>query len=82
MSVCVYNQEGLCHTPAITVGPHAECNAYNYGGSNGGFTELKSAIGACGAADCKYNEMLECRAPKIDVSSHSTHADCKTFEPK
>lgn len=82
MSVCVYNQKGLCHTPGITVGPHAECNTYSYGSSKGGFTDMKGAIGACAASECKYNEMLECRAPNIDVSSHSTHADCKTFEPK
>jgi len=82
MSVCMYNQKGMCHTPGITVGPHAECNTYNYAKSKGGFDEVSGAIGACAAADCKFNEQFECRAPNIDVSSHSVHADCKTFSPR
>ena len=28
MSTCAYNMDGACHTLAITVGPHAECNTY------------------------------------------------------
>ena len=37
MSTCAYNMDGACHTLAITVGPHAECNTYVHASSRGGF---------------------------------------------
>ncbi len=80
MESCTYNTGGLCHTLAIAVGPHAECNTYTHGSSKGGFNNANGGIGSCLAADCRFNERLECRAPEIDVSSHEIHADCETFE--
>jgi len=76
------NMDRLCHTLAITVGPHALCDTYIHGSSKGGFSDANGGIGSCLAADCKFNEQLECRAPEIDVSSHDKHADCETFELK
>lgn len=52
MSQCAYNMNALCHTLAITVGPHAECNTYNHGNSKGGFREIEGGIGACLASYC------------------------------
>ncbi len=80
MESCTYNMDGLCHTLAITVGPHAECNTYIHGSAKGGFNDANGGIGSCLAADCRFNERLECRAPEIDVSSHEKHADCETYE--
>jgi hypothetical protein len=37
MGSYAYNMDGLCHTLAITVRPHAECNTYVHGSSKGGF---------------------------------------------
>ena len=82
MESCAYNMDGLCHTLAITVGPHAECNTYVHASSRGGFSEVSGGIGACLAADCKFNDRLECSAPEIDVSSHDKHADCDAFEKR
>ncbi len=82
MENCAYNMDGLCHTLAITVGPHAECNTYIHASSRGGFNNVTGGIGACLATDCKFNKQLECSASKIDVASHDKHADCDTFKKK
>lgn len=82
MSTCAYNLEGCCHTLAITVGPHAECNTYVHASSRGGFPEVKGGIGACTASGCKFNDKLECQASKVDVAIDAKHADCKTFLAK
>jgi hypothetical protein len=82
MSKCAYNSEGSCHTPGITVGPHAECNTYVHHSSRGGFQEVKGGIGACLAASCKFNDKLECQAPAVNVTSDDKHADRSTFEKK
>ncbi len=76
---CAYNMNGLCHTLAITVGPHAECNTYVHASSRGGFDDANGGIGSCLASECKFNERLECGAPRINVASHDKHADCETF---
>ncbi|MBI2860405.1 MAG: DUF1540 domain-containing protein [Chloroflexi bacterium] len=80
-SICAYNQQNLCHTPGINVGPHAECHTYNYGNAKGGFPEMKGGIGACLASDCRFNQQLECKALHIDVVTHDSHADCRTYQP-
>jgi hypothetical protein len=82
MSICAYNKEGACHTPGITVGPHAECNTYVHHSSRGGFPEVKGEIGACLASSCKFNDKLECQAAEVDVTSDDKHADCATFQQK
>ncbi len=82
MATCVYNMSEVCHTPGINVGSHAECNTYTHGGSDGGFQEVKGAIGACLASDCTFNNLLECRAPDINVAIHNRHADCETFQAR
>lgn len=83
MVSCTYNTDRICHTLGINVGPHAECNTFLTNGSNkSGFKEAKGTIGACLAAECKFNDRLECRAPNIDVGSHAIHADCETFQSR
>ncbi|HXY73697.1 MAG TPA: DUF1540 domain-containing protein [Dehalococcoidales bacterium] len=79
MSTCAYNMSGTCHTPGITVGPHAECNTYVHASSRGGFPEVQGGVGACMASSCTFNDKLECKAQKIDVAVDEKHADCKTF---
>lgn len=81
MLSCVYNKDNRCHTPGITVGPHAECNTYRHASSRGGFAEVNGGVGACTAADCKFNDRLECKAPNIAVDTHNAHPDCKTYQP-
>ena len=82
MKTCAYNMDGLCHTLAITVGPHAECNTYVHASSKGGFGHVTAGIGACLASDCKFNDRLECQASRIDVVGHGKHADCETFQER
>ena len=80
MDSCAYNSKMQCHTKAITVGPHAECNTYVHASARGGFDELRGGIGSCLASDCSFNSSLECCAPSVEVSGHDKHADCTTFE--
>ncbi len=47
MSNCAYNQDHVCHTLAITVGPHAECNTFSHASPKGGFEEVNGGVGAC-----------------------------------
>ena len=82
MMKCAYNSDGLCHTLAITVGPHAECDTYVHASSRGGFLEVKGGVGACLASNCMFNENMECRARGIGVVAHDKHADCETFDPR
>ncbi|KCZ70848.1 protein of unknown function (DUF1540) [Candidatus Methanoperedens nitroreducens] len=83
MTACSYNMKNQCHTFAITVGAHAECDTLYYRAKRqGGIEETEGKIGACIASECKFNERLECQAGRIDVGSHEAHADCKTFEPR
>ncbi|MCR4393239.1 MAG: DUF1540 domain-containing protein [Dehalococcoidales bacterium] len=80
---CIYNMNNECHTLAINVGTHAECNTFYGSESNkSGFNEVRGGIGACLASDCKYNDKLECKAPNVNITAHNIHADCKTFTPR
>lgn len=82
MSACVYNQENRCTTMGITVGLHGECNTFNHGSAKGGIDDVNGGVGACLAADCMFNEKLECKVPKISVMVHDRHPDCATFKQK
>ena len=82
MSTCAYNKENRCHTLGITVGPHAECNTFRHASARGGFKEVYGGVGACSAADCKFNDQLECIASHIDLTAHNAHPDCKTFQAR
>ncbi len=77
---CAYNSSMLCHTMAITVGAHAECNTYVHASSRGGFDDVSGGVGSCQAMECKFNDRLECRAGEILVADHDKHADCATFQ--
>ena len=79
---CAYNKNRECHTPAITVGDHAECDTYVHASSRGGYADVTGAVGACHAMDCLFNDQLECHASQIDVANHDKHADCATYAKK
>ncbi len=81
MSTCVYNKDNRCHTLGITVGPHAECNTFSHASGRGGFDEVNGGVGACLAANCQFNDRLECKIQKISVVSHDRHPDCETYKP-
>lgn len=82
MTACTYNMQNICQTLGINVGPHAECNTFNYTAMKGGLKGVKGGVGACRASECKFNEMMECKAPEVNVAFHDQHPDCKTFQLK
>ncbi len=80
---CSYNTEKKCHAMAITVSgmKDAACDTYFRASSKDGVPDVTGGVGACKEYDCKFNRSLECNAPRIDVGTHTDHADCKTFSP-
>jgi hypothetical protein len=78
---CVYNKEGICHTPAITVGDNEPCcDTFSAMSQKGGYDEIVGGVGACKVADCAYNNSFECNASGIDVIITKGHPDCGTFK--
>lgn len=84
MTNCAYNGDKECHAMAITVGDDdcPMCDTFWKDGKKGGITEKTGIVGACRAADCVYNNALECNADGIHVSAHRKHPDCMTFREK
>lgn len=47
----------------------------------GGLDKVIAGVGACQAADCRFNKDLTCSAPAIRVGAQgSDAADCLTYE--
>ncbi len=87
---CSYNSNKQCRAMAITVGhpqpscdlAHPACDTYSPSARKGGVSDMKAGVGACKEDCCAFNEMLQCRAPGINVGLHSNHADCGTFKSR
>jgi hypothetical protein len=82
---CAYNESKKCHTMAITVGEEPSspiCDTFVQSSAKGGSKELMAGVGACKAADCDYNQKLECTAPNINVGMKGQEADCLTFKTR
>ena len=80
---CVYNKEGQCHTPAITIGDLEPCcDTFQKAESKGGYDDVIGGVGACKVSGCSYNESYECNASEINVVVAEDHADCGTYKPK
>ena len=79
MAKCAYNAGGMCHTPAITMGPRAECATLVFSVPKAGYKVIISSVGSCQAADCTFNHHLECEASQVKISGSERHADCATF---
>jgi len=84
MEMCSYNVSKQCHAGAITIGDTVcpMCDTYVDGESKAGYASTLGQVGACKVSQCEYNKSLECHASRIDVSLHSGHPDCATYEPK
>jgi hypothetical protein len=77
---CFYNEENLCHAPAIQVGsPCPMCDTFINVNKHAEPASM-GRVGACHQADCEYNQVLTCNAPGIEVGWHGAHADCFTYE--
>lgn len=81
---CCYNQDGMCHALAITVGgtgDHPVCDTFCDQTVKGGGSP-KAEVGACKVETCKYNQNLQCKISEIAVGSGKDKADCLTYEEK
>lgn len=83
MTDCAYNNKKLCHAMAINVepgSPCALCHTFMTYASKAGVADMTGAVGACKVDGCKFNDSLECSAPRgIHIGKHERHPDCKTF---
>lgn len=43
--------------------------------------EQTSVVLACGATDCRYNELRECHAGQIEIGLSGDAAQCMTYDP-
>jgi hypothetical protein len=80
---CAYNSEQNCHAMAITVGDDTDdptCDTFFEADMSGGVKDVIAGVGACKAADCQYNDSLECTAPNIHVGFKEDQVDCLTFD--
>lgn len=80
---CAYNTGKSCHAMAITVGADPDepvCDTYFTSTTHGGIKAAVAGVGACKAAECQYNEALECTASSINVGYRGNQPDCLTFE--
>lgn len=78
---CSYNQQGMCHALAITIGAADDhkCDTFCTMSMKGGAAEATASVGACKAASCVHNKALECSAPAIKVGYDASMVDCLTF---
>ena len=77
---CVYNAGTVCRTPGITVGAHGECETLYFRTAKGGSQNSSGGVGACLVADCKFNQQMECTAPKVTMVDSNGYADCGTCQ--
>ncbi len=81
---CAYNDRGMCHAMAITIGNtvHPQCDTFCKMPMKGGDIACTGAVGACKTAPCMYNVALECQASEIQVGYVGSEPDCLTFSEK
>lgn len=84
---CAYNNQQACHALAITVGEEPDmpiCDTFleSEVPGSGGDKAVTAGVGACKAAECEYNEDLECTASEIKVGMQEEEADCLTFSAR
>lgn len=77
---CSFNHDG-CHAPAVTIDGDEGCATFIPLDRKGGLDKVIAGVGACQAADCRFNKDLTCSAPAIRVGAQgSGAADCLTYE--
>ena len=81
VSECAYNQDGLCHALAITIGDPAapHCDTFCGMMAKGGDPNSVAGVGACKMTTCKFNGSLECQAPAISVGYQADEVECLTY---
>ncbi|HKL22606.1 MAG TPA: DUF1540 domain-containing protein [Tichowtungia sp.] len=80
---CSYNKDQSCRALAITIGdPGGEpaCDTYFPALQQGGVMDATAGVGACKAADCKFNQDFECAAESISVGLQRNDPDCLTYK--
>ncbi|MCL5292726.1 MAG: DUF1540 domain-containing protein [Actinobacteria bacterium] len=78
---CEFWGEGnMCHATSIWVGgDHPTCDTYERA-EHHEYQADQASVRQCDVDICRFNESAVCHAPGINISWHSGHADCVTFE--
>ena len=80
---CAFNRNSKCHAIAIQVGgpndPRPNCDTFFRTKTECGKEEICAGVGSCKVLTCKFNELLECLAPLVNVQVYNGRAECATY---
>jgi hypothetical protein len=81
---CAFNRTAKCHAFAIQMGgPHdvqPKCDTFYKTKTECGKDGIIAGVGACKVLTCKFNELLACLAPRVNVRVYNGQAECATFQ--
>ncbi len=84
VATCAYNANDTCHALAITVGEPSPTNCATFtprqGNQSAGSRMTVANVGACKAASCKHNKMLECTKAEINIGMTGSSVTCLSYE--
>lgn len=78
---CSYNHDG-CHAAAVTIGADERCATFIPLSAKGGIDTAQAHVGACQAADCRFNSALSCTASAVRIGSGDGAAGCLSYESR
>jgi hypothetical protein len=81
---CAFHRTSKCHAFAITVGgpedPRPNCDTFFKTRTRCGKEDISAGVGACKVLTCKFNELLMCLAPNVNVQVYNGRAECATYK--
>jgi Domain of Unknown Function (DUF1540) len=81
---CAFNRESSCHALAINVGGPEDvrpnCDSFFRTKTQCGMEHVFAGVAVCKVLTCKFNELLECLAPGVNVQVHDGQAECATYK--
>ena len=83
-TACAFNRESKCHALAINVGgpndPRPNCDTFFKTRTRCGRDDALAGVGACKVLTCKFNELLMCLAPNVNIQVYREQAECATYK--
>jgi hypothetical protein len=81
---CAFNRESGCHALAINVGgpndPRPNCDTFFKTKTQCGQNNVLAGVAVCKVLTCKFNELLECLAPGVNIQVYNNQAECATYK--
>jgi hypothetical protein len=81
---CAFNRTSKCYAFAIKVGGtedlRPKCDTFFKTRTECGKDDIGAGVGACKVLTCKFNELLLCRAPNVNVQVYNGQAECASYK--